>query len=81
METKLEEVEWVKARYDQLSFIEEKRLIVVCHGQLYQRRMKKLLIRRYAHESFMKEIWWLRKSYIFKKIIVGNGCQTMKGHM
>jgi len=41
METKLEEVEWVQARYDKLSFIDEKRLAVVCHGQLYQRRMKK----------------------------------------
>jgi len=35
METKLEEAEWVQARYDQLSFIDEKRLAVVCHGQLY----------------------------------------------
>ena len=41
METKLEEAEWVKVRYDQLSFIEEKRLVAVCHGQLYQKRMKK----------------------------------------
>jgi len=41
VETKLEEAEWVQARYDQFSFIDEKRLAVVCHGQLYQRRMKK----------------------------------------
>ena len=41
METKLEEAEWVKVRYDQLNFIKEKRLVVVCHRQLYQKRMKK----------------------------------------
>jgi len=41
METKLKETEWVQARYDQLNLIEEKRLAAVCHGQLYQRRMKK----------------------------------------
>jgi len=41
METKLEEAKWVQARYDQLSFIDEKRLATVCHEQLYQRRMKK----------------------------------------
>jgi len=41
METKLEEAEWVQARYDQLSFIDEKRLAAVSHGQLYQKRMKK----------------------------------------
>ena len=32
MEAKLEEVEWVQARYDQLNLIEEKRLKALCHG-------------------------------------------------
>jgi len=41
METKLEEAEWVQARYDQLNLINEKRLAIICHGQLYQSRMKK----------------------------------------
>jgi len=81
METKLEEAEWVKARYDQLSFIEEKRLVIVCHGQLYQKRIRKHLIKRFAHESFMKGIWWLKRSYQFKRIIVVNGCLTMKVYM
>ena len=39
METKLEEAEWVRARYEQLNLIEEKRLRALCHGQLYQKRM------------------------------------------
>ena len=39
MEAKLEEAEWVQARYDQLHLIEEKRLKALCHGQLYQKRM------------------------------------------
>ena len=39
MEAKLEEAEWVQARYDQLNLIEEKRLKALCHGQLYQKRM------------------------------------------
>ena len=39
MEAKLEKVEWVQARYEQLNLIEEKRLKALCHGQLYQRRM------------------------------------------
>jgi len=41
METKLEEAEWVQAKYDQLNLIDEKRLPTICHGQLYQRRMKR----------------------------------------
>jgi len=52
METKLEEAEWVKARYDQLNLIEEKRLAVVCHGQLYQRRMKKAFDKKVRPREF-----------------------------
>ena len=38
-EVDLEEAEWVQARYEQLNFIEERRMKAICHGQLYQRRM------------------------------------------
>ena len=38
-EVELEEAEWVQARYEQLNFIEEKRMKAICHGQLYQKRM------------------------------------------
>ena len=40
MEVDLDEAEWVQSRYDQLNLIEEKRLTTVCHGHLYQRRLK-----------------------------------------
>jgi len=40
MEAQLEEAEWVHARHDQLNLIDKKRLASICHGQLYQRRMK-----------------------------------------
>jgi len=52
METKLEEAEWVKARYDQLNLIEEKRLAAVCHGQLYQKRMKKAFDKKVRPREF-----------------------------
>ncbi|XP_070010544.1 uncharacterized protein [Nicotiana sylvestris] len=35
----IDDDEWVKTRLEQLSLIDEKRLAVVCHGQLYQKRM------------------------------------------
>ncbi|XP_050915308.1 uncharacterized protein LOC127130323 [Lathyrus oleraceus] len=41
MKADLDEAEWVQSRYDQLNLIEEKRLTIVCHGQLYQRRLKR----------------------------------------
>ena len=34
-EVKLEEAEWIQARYEQLNFIEEKRMKAICYGQLY----------------------------------------------
>ncbi|XP_027171637.1 uncharacterized protein K02A2.6-like [Coffea eugenioides] len=39
METKLEEADWIKQRYEQLFLINEKRLNAICHGQCYQKRM------------------------------------------
>jgi hypothetical protein len=41
MDVKLQEAEWVRTRYEELSLIEEKRLAAICHGQLYQQRMKR----------------------------------------
>jgi hypothetical protein len=39
--SKLENVEWAKVRYEQLNLISEKRLAAICHHQLYQKRMAK----------------------------------------
>jgi len=39
-EAELEEVEWVQECFDQLNPIEGKRLAIMSHEQLYQRRMK-----------------------------------------
>jgi len=51
METQLEEVEWIQARFDQLNLI-EKSLTTVCHRQLYQRRMKKAFDKRVRPREF-----------------------------
>ena len=40
-QTKLDEAEWAQARYEQLNFIDEKRMTALCHGKLYQRRFKR----------------------------------------
>lgn len=41
MDVKLDEAEWIQTRFDQLNLIDEKRLASICHGQLYQKKMKK----------------------------------------
>jgi len=40
-DVKLDESEWVQARFDQLNLIDEKHLAAICHGQLYQKRIKR----------------------------------------
>ncbi|KAK4724422.1 hypothetical protein R3W88_027201 [Solanum pinnatisectum] len=38
-EAKLNDIDWIHKRIDQLTLIDEKRMVVVCHGQLYRMRM------------------------------------------
>ena len=47
-EVELEEAEWVQARYEQLNLVEEKKMKVIFHGQLYQKRMMR------AHDKTIK---------------------------
>ncbi|XP_027071844.2 uncharacterized protein [Coffea arabica] len=42
MEAQIEDAEWIRERYEQLSQIDEKRLNPVCHGQCYQQRMTRV---------------------------------------
>lgn len=41
VKTELEEEECVKSRFNQLDLIEEKRMITLCYGQLYKKRLKR----------------------------------------
>ncbi|XP_019430087.1 PREDICTED: uncharacterized protein LOC109337544 [Lupinus angustifolius] len=63
MEAKLEDVEWVEARVDQLNLIEGKRLTTICHGQLYQRKIMK------AHEKKIQPREFQEGELVLKKIL------------
>ncbi|GAU23956.1 hypothetical protein TSUD_183550 [Trifolium subterraneum] len=52
METELAEAEWCQNRYNQLNLNEEKRMAALCHGQLYQRRMKQAFDRKVRPREF-----------------------------
>lgn len=54
METKLEDAEWVKERYDQLCLLDEKRLAAVYHSQCYQRRISKAF-NKHVHPRVFKK--------------------------
>ena len=65
MEAKLTDAEWVQSRYDQLNFIEEKRLTAMCHGQLYQQRMKKAFDKKVKPRVFREGDLVLKKVLSF----------------
>lgn len=54
METKLDEAKWVQTWLDHLNLIEEKHMAAVCHGQLYQRRLKKAFDKK-VHPQLFEE--------------------------
>ena len=62
MEAKLEEAEWVQARYEQLNLIEEKRLKALYHSQLYQKQMIR------AHDKKVRPHQFREGDLVLKKI-------------
>ncbi|KAF3664243.1 hypothetical protein FXO38_10221 [Capsicum annuum] len=44
--------EWAHARFEQLMLIDEKRMVVVCHGQLYQYRMIRTFNKKVRAQTF-----------------------------
>ncbi|GAU40633.1 hypothetical protein TSUD_190100 [Trifolium subterraneum] len=66
METELAEAEWCQNKYDQLNLIEEKRMAVLCHGQLYQRRMKQTFDRKVRPREFREGDLVLKKILSFQ---------------
>ncbi|XP_059306451.1 uncharacterized protein LOC132057877 [Lycium ferocissimum] len=51
-EAELDNAEWVRKSYKHLALIDEKRMIVVCHGQLYQQRMARAFNKRVRTRVF-----------------------------
>src|SRR3954469_22930654 len=52
MDAKLDETKWVQTRLDHLNLTEEKRLSAICHGQLYQKRIKKAYEKKIRPREF-----------------------------
>ncbi|KAI5383937.1 hypothetical protein KIW84_071062 [Lathyrus oleraceus] len=55
----------LQIRYDQLNLIEEKRLNAMCHGQLYQQRMKKAFDKKVKPRVFREDGLVLKKVLSF----------------
>nr|XP_025887732.1 uncharacterized protein LOC112941825 [Solanum lycopersicum] len=51
-EAELSNAEWVSKRTDQLALIDKKRMVAVCHGQLYRQRMTRAFHKRVRARNF-----------------------------
>lgn len=71
METGFKEAEWVRTLYDQLSFIEKNRMIALCHGQCYQRRIARAYDKEVKPKTLQEGVLVLKKILPFRKVSRG----------
>ena len=57
MDAGLNEDDWIQTRLDQLNLINEKRLVAVCHGQIYQKRMIKAFNKKVRRQVYQVGDW------------------------
>ncbi|RDX76409.1 hypothetical protein CR513_43593, partial [Mucuna pruriens] len=88
-EADLKEAEWAQVRYDQLNFIEERRLATLYHKQLYQQRVKRTFDKKVHpcefHEGdlVLKKILPTLKDYLARgaMILVNMEGQELRHHV
>ncbi|XP_015167183.1 uncharacterized protein [Solanum tuberosum] len=68
-EAKLSDAEWVRKRIDQLTLIDEKRMVVVCHGHLYRQRMIRAFHKKDEYKGKFAPNW--QGPYMVRKVLSG----------
>jgi len=66
MEAELSEVEWCQSKFDQLNLIEEMHMSALCHGQLYQKRIKQAFDKKVHPRQFGEGDLVLKKIQSFQ---------------
>ncbi|RDX73066.1 Pol polyprotein, partial [Mucuna pruriens] len=61
VEDEIDSSKWVQSLLDQLNLIDEKCLAIICHGQLYQRRIESIFNRRIRPRVFQEGDLVLKK--------------------
>ncbi|KAI5431169.1 hypothetical protein KIW84_035360 [Lathyrus oleraceus] len=81
LENKQKQSNWgiTNSRYDQLNLIEEKRLTAMCHGQLYQQRMKKAFDKKVKPRVFREGDLVLKKVLSFAPDFRGKWTPNYEG--
>ncbi|RDX74082.1 Retrovirus-related Pol polyprotein, partial [Mucuna pruriens] len=81
-EVELEDAEWIQRCLDQLNLTEEKHLTALCHGQLYQRRIKNAFDKKVKPQVFKtrQETWSSRRYCLMPMTQEESGRPIMKDH-
>ena len=66
-ELELDEAKWAQVRYEQLNFIEERRLTALCRGQLYQKKIARAYNKKVRHRHFQERNLVLKRIMPFQK--------------
>ncbi|XP_070004655.1 uncharacterized protein [Nicotiana sylvestris] len=78
-EAELDDAEWVRRRYEQLTLIDGKRMNAVCHGQLYRNRMSRSFNKRVKPRQFTPGQLVLKKIFPHQDIAKGKFSPNWQG--
>ncbi|XP_070050648.1 uncharacterized protein [Nicotiana tomentosiformis] len=78
-EAKLDDVEWIRVRHEQLMFIDEKRMDSLFHGHLYQNRMASAFNKRVKPLQFIPGQLVLQKIFPHQEEAKGKFAPNWKG--
>ncbi|XP_070032323.1 uncharacterized protein [Nicotiana tomentosiformis] len=78
-EAKLDDAKWIQIRQEQLMLTDEKRMDVVCHGQLYQNRMASAFNKRVKPRQFAPGQLVLKKIFPHQEEAKGKFAPNWQG--
>ncbi|XP_015169744.1 uncharacterized protein [Solanum tuberosum] len=78
-EVGLDDAEWIRTRHEQLMLLNEKRMDVVCHGQLYQNSMTKAFNKKVKPRQFTPGQLVLKKIFPHQGEAKGKFAANRKG--
>ncbi|XP_015160793.1 uncharacterized protein [Solanum tuberosum] len=78
-EVGLDDAEWIRSRHEQLMFIDEKMMDVVCHDQLYQNRMTKAFNKKVKPRQFTPRQLVLKKIFLHQGEAKGKFAPNWQG--
>ncbi|XP_015159300.1 uncharacterized protein [Solanum tuberosum] len=78
-EAELSDAEWVRKRIDQLTLIDENRMVAVCHGQLSRQRMIRAFHKKVRARILKSASWFLKRIFLHQDDYKGKFAPNWQG--